>query len=94
MQDAVDAVWPLTDELFRPHEVELRLAGVAVDPSTLRPEFDAVLTQVLSAATLSPPEPAAGEPAGSGRDGVHGPELDAVLAELQGTARSLPGGVW
>jgi ring-1,2-phenylacetyl-CoA epoxidase subunit PaaC len=97
MQAAVEAVWPLIDELFRTHEIELRLAGVAVDPSALRPEFDAVLAQVLSAATLSPPTPA-GEPAGSGgpagRDGVHGPELDEVLAELQGTARSLPGGVW
>jgi ring-1,2-phenylacetyl-CoA epoxidase subunit PaaC len=88
----VDAVWPLTDELFHPHEIELRLTSVAVDPSTLRLEFDAVLAQVLSAATLT--QPSAGGPAGSGRDGVHGPELDEVLAEMQGTARSLPGGLW
>ena len=94
MQDAVDAVWPLTDELFQPHGIELRLPGVAVDPSALRPEFDAVLTQVLSAATLAQPAPAVDEPAGSGRDGVHGPELDVVLAEMQGTARSLPGALW
>jgi ring-1,2-phenylacetyl-CoA epoxidase subunit PaaC len=53
-----------------------------------------VLTQVLSAATLAQPGPAADEPAGSGRDGVHGSGLAEVLAEMQGTARSLPGGVW
>lgn len=57
MRDAVDAVWPLLGELFEPHEVELRLAaaGVAVDPTALRPEFDAVLEQVLRAATLDVP---------------------------------------
>ena len=56
MQAAVDAVTPLIDELFRPHPTELRLArdAVAVDPSTTRPEFDAVWAQVLEAATLRP----------------------------------------
>ena len=56
MRAALDAVRPLLGELFRPHEIELRLAaaGVAVDPSGLRPEFDAVLTEVCRAATLAP----------------------------------------
>ncbi|MCU7727391.1 phenylacetate-CoA oxygenase subunit PaaC [Actinoplanes sp. KI2] len=31
---------------------------------------------------------------GRGRDGVHGPELGEVLAEMQELARALPGGVW
>ena len=54
MQAAADEVMPLVDELFRPHPPELRLvaAAVAVDPSTLRSEFDAVWGQVLTAATL------------------------------------------
>ena len=100
MQSAIDAVWPLTDELFRPHEVELRLAaaGVAVDPSLLRAEFDGILDQVLQAATLRPPEApadtATGRGEGSGRAGAHGPELEEILAEMQGLARSLPGSVW
>src|SRR3954451_15052337 len=57
MQAAIDAMWPLLDELFRPHEVERQLAaaGVAVDPATLRGEFHAVLAQVLEAATLTVP---------------------------------------
>jgi ring-1,2-phenylacetyl-CoA epoxidase subunit PaaC len=95
MQAAVDAVWPLTDELFRPHEVELRLtgAGVAVDPAVLRDEFTAVWQQVLDAGTLRPPV-ASSDAGGSGRSGVHTPELAAVLAELQGVARTLPGGTW
>jgi len=58
MQAALDAMSGLVGELFRPHEIELRLAaaGVAVDPSTLRPEFDAVLAEVVTAATLRHPE--------------------------------------
>jgi ring-1,2-phenylacetyl-CoA epoxidase subunit PaaC len=130
MRAAIEAVRAPAEELFRPHATELRLAvaGVAVDPSALRPEFDAILAQVLEAATLAampaagePTQPAAGEPtppaageptppaageptppaageptpvAGAGRDGDHGPELPEILAEMQGLARSLPGGVW
>jgi ring-1,2-phenylacetyl-CoA epoxidase subunit PaaC len=71
-QAAVDEVWPLIDELFQPHEVELRLAaaGVGVDPAGLRSEFDGVLAQgsefdgvlaqVLKAATLTEPADCAG----------------------------------
>jgi ring-1,2-phenylacetyl-CoA epoxidase subunit PaaC len=64
----VDEVWPLIDELFRPHEVELRLAaaGVGVDPAGLRPEFDGVLTRVLEAATLVAPGDGVGPPADGG----------------------------
>jgi len=98
MQAAIDAVTPLVDELFVPDQVELRLApaAVAVDPSTTRPEFDAVWAQVLTAATLRPPTGGVQEKLeeGSGRDGVHTPALTEILAELQGVARSLPGGVW
>jgi len=56
MQAAVDAVWPLVDELFRPDAVELRLvaAGVAADPAGLCDEFKAIWAQVLGAATLRP----------------------------------------
>ena len=97
MQAAVDAVTPLVDELFRPHRTELRLAqeAVAVDPSTLRPEFDAVWAQVLEAATLrAAAGVSAASGAGAGRDGVHTGELAGILGELQSVARSLPGGVW
>ena len=98
MQAAIDAVTPLVDELFVPDQVELRLApaAVAVDPSTTRPEFDAVWDQVLTAATLRPPTAAVqvhGEE-GAGRAGVHTHALTEILAELQSVARSLPGGVW
>jgi ring-1,2-phenylacetyl-CoA epoxidase subunit PaaC len=103
MRAAMDAVWPLTGELFHPHETELRLAaaGVAVDPSALRSEFDAVMAEVCRAATLPPvtitaeaPPPRDGHGSGSGRDGEHGDELVAILEEMQGLARDVPGGAW
>jgi ring-1,2-phenylacetyl-CoA epoxidase subunit PaaC len=90
MAGALAAVWPLTGELFRPHEVELRLG---LDVSALRPEFDDVLAQVARAATLELPGPA-DAPAASGRDGEHTPALAEILAELQSLARATPGGVW
>ena len=98
MQAAIDAVAPLAGELFRPDRVELRLAAaaVAVDPSTLRPEFDAVWAQVLPAAKLRPAGAEVEDSAdgGTGRDGVHTAALPEILTELQSVARSLPGGVW
>ncbi|MDQ3476672.1 MAG: phenylacetate-CoA oxygenase subunit PaaC, partial [Actinomycetota bacterium] len=98
------AVWPFVPELFAPHPIELRLAeaGVGVDPSTLRAEFDAVVEQVLSAATLElPPEPvkagsaadAASTP-GGGRDGNHTKSLTGLLDELQGLARAHREATW
>jgi ring-1,2-phenylacetyl-CoA epoxidase subunit PaaC len=95
MEAALAAVWPLTGELFRTHPVErdLAAAGVAVDPSELRPEVDTVLAQVLTEATLSTPHVEPTEDAG-GRDGVHTPDLAGILDELQAVARALPGAVW
>jgi hypothetical protein len=76
MGAALAAVEPLIDELFHPHEIEVRLAavGVAVDPSTLRPEFDAVLTQVRRAATL-PAAVAGPVPVAPGSSLAHGSSL-------------------
>jgi ring-1,2-phenylacetyl-CoA epoxidase subunit PaaC len=95
MAAAVAAIWPQIAELYRTHPIErdLAVAGVAVDPSTLGPEVDAVLAQVLAEATLVAPkvDPAETE---DGRDGAHTPELAGVLDEMQAVARALPGAVW
>jgi ring-1,2-phenylacetyl-CoA epoxidase subunit PaaC len=93
MQVGLNAVWPYVQELFTPHAVELRLGDGAVDPSLLRAEFDGVLAQVLTAATLTLPEvPAL---AGiSGRDGEHTEAMGYLLSEMQSVARALPGATW
>ena len=87
-QDAVDAIWPLLGELFAPDGT-----GLGPDPAAVRAEFDQVIDQVLTAATLRRPASAPG-PAGRGRDGEHTGALTGILAELQGLARAIPDGVW
>jgi len=98
MQRGLDAVWPWVDELFRPHEVELRMAavGAGVDPSVLRPEFDGVLDEVLAAATLRAPD-VPGRPGVAGRYGRHGVHTEAMgylLAEMQVYHRTHQGARW
>ena len=98
MEAGLAAVVPLTDELFQVSAVERRLAaaGVAVDPSVLRPEFETVTGDVLAAAGLTWPAAAslAGVSGQAGRDGVHTEAMGYLLAELQSVARALPGATW
>ncbi|WP_414944582.1 1,2-phenylacetyl-CoA epoxidase subunit PaaC [Amycolatopsis sp. cmx-11-32] len=90
MQEGLDAVWPYTGELFTAHEVEF------VAAPSLRPEFDAILDQVLAAATLTRPEigALAGVSGRMGRDGVHTERMGFLLAELQSVAREHPDATW
>ena len=94
-QAGADAVWPLLADAWAPTDVEERLtaAGVAVDPAVLRGEVTAVLTDVLTRATLTvPPWPDDVPP--RGRVGVHGDEVADLLSVLQGLARSHPAATW
>ncbi|WP_211193055.1 1,2-phenylacetyl-CoA epoxidase subunit PaaC [Actinoplanes sp. TBRC 11911] len=95
VQAAVDAVYPLVGELFETHEVERRLAGrgIAVEPASLRAEFDAVMAEVVAAATLRLRAATAVEP-GRGRDGMHTAALGEILGEMQELARAIPDGAW
>ncbi|NVI92510.1 1,2-phenylacetyl-CoA epoxidase subunit PaaC [Actinomadura sp. BRA 177] len=93
-QRALDDLWPQTGELFVAHEIERRLAdaGVGVDPSDVRKEFDTVLDEVLARATLRRPEPVPSHLAG--RDGAHSEALTGLLTEMQTLAREHPGATW
>jgi ring-1,2-phenylacetyl-CoA epoxidase subunit PaaC len=88
MQAALAAIWPLVDELFRPHPAEL----VTVE----RAEFDVVLDAVLATAGLDRPDPKPLAAVGgrTGRDGTHTEALGYVLAELQSVARAHPDATW
>ena len=96
IENAIASVWPFVDELFLPPPVEARLAGVAVDSSSLRDEFDGVIGQVQRAAKLSVPawRPVALVAGRSGREGVHTEALSHLLAEMQSVARAHPSGAW
>jgi ring-1,2-phenylacetyl-CoA epoxidase subunit PaaC len=87
-QAALDALWPLMGELFRP------------DPDALatvdRSAFDAILDTVLASAGLDRPAsaPLAGVSGRTGRDGVHTEAMGYILAELQSVARAHPDATW
>jgi ring-1,2-phenylacetyl-CoA epoxidase subunit PaaC len=87
-QAALDALWPLRGELFRPDPGAL----AAVDPGA----FDAVLDTVLATAGLDRPAVAPLAPVGgqAGRDGVHTEAMGYILAELQSVARAYPDATW
>lgn len=92
MAAGLAAAWPFIDELFVTSPVEARLDGVAVDPSVLRAEVDAVLDEVLAAATLE--RPSVQPVAGGGREGRHTEHLAPLLAEMQEVARAHEGATW
>jgi ring-1,2-phenylacetyl-CoA epoxidase subunit PaaC len=87
-QAALDALWPLLGELFRPDPDAL----AAVDPGA----FDAVLDTVLATGGLDRPTAPPLAPVGgrTGRDGVHTEEMGYILAELQSVARAYPDATW
>ena len=87
-QAALDALWPLMGELFRPDPDAL----ATIDHSA----FDAILDTVLGLAGLDRPAsaPLAGVSGRTGRDGVHTEAMGYILAELQSVARAHPDATW
>jgi ring-1,2-phenylacetyl-CoA epoxidase subunit PaaC len=81
MQAGMAAVWPYVDELFGDD-----LFG---DDAELRTEFDAVIAQVCTAATL--PIPTVSEVPEQSRHTEH---LEPLLTEMQSVARAHPDATW
>lgn len=94
MQQAVNDLWRFTAELFEADEVDLALTaeGIAVDPRSLREEWEAEVLSGLSAATLSVPQESAYR--SGGRKGLHTEHLGPMLAEMQYLQRVNPGQQW
>ncbi|MFJ1931243.1 1,2-phenylacetyl-CoA epoxidase subunit PaaC [Kitasatospora sp. NPDC088160] len=93
MQAGLDALWPLLEELFTAHPVELRTGA---DPAVLREPVLRSLGAVLAEAGLTVPDvrPLATVLGRAGRDGVHTEALGPLLAEFQVLARAHPGATW
>ncbi|HUF96555.1 MAG TPA: 1,2-phenylacetyl-CoA epoxidase subunit PaaC [Ilumatobacter sp.] len=91
---AVERLWPFTHELFEVDEVERELVatGIAVDPADLLPIWQETVHATLAEATLAVPTD--GDRPSGGRVGLHSPEFDALIAELQVVARAHPGATW
>ncbi|NUR61196.1 MAG: phenylacetate-CoA oxygenase subunit PaaC [Catenulispora sp.] len=94
MQEGLDLLWPYTAELFAADSVALALAetGVAVDPRTLRPAWEASIAAVIEAATLTMPG-GSWQPRG-GRAGEHTEGFGLLVGEMQALHRQFPGAAW
>jgi ring-1,2-phenylacetyl-CoA epoxidase subunit PaaC len=91
LQAGLDAMWPYTVEMFASDDLVRRLP-VAVDPSTLRDEWNRRVTQVIDESTCA--RPTSSYQHSGGRVGRHTEHLGYLLAELQHVARSHPGASW
>ncbi|MCO4254730.1 1,2-phenylacetyl-CoA epoxidase subunit PaaC [Pseudarthrobacter cellobiosi] len=94
MIQGLKQMWPYVAELFQDDELTTRLAetGAAVEPSSLRADFDRLTGEILAEAGLGVPDgPAA---PGGGRHGRHSEHLGYLLAEMQVLAREYPGASW
>ncbi len=93
-QDALDALWPYTGELFEADvaDAELITSGLAPDPAAVRATWSTSLDDVLARATLA--RPADGWMQTGGRAGRHSEHLGYLLAELQYLQRTYRGAQW
>lgn len=94
MQQAVDNVWRFTAELFDADALDIDLSeqGIAVDPRSLRVEWDAEIHSGLREAGLAEPADAAYRT--GGKQGLHTEHLGPLLAEMQYLQRMYPAQQW
>jgi ring-1,2-phenylacetyl-CoA epoxidase subunit PaaC len=94
MQATLDDLWPYAGELFLADEkdVEVAAAGIAPDPASLRPAWEATVREVLTEATLAIPDSRFAHK--GGKRGIHSEHLGYILAELQFLQRAYPGATW
>lgn len=95
MQEALDYLWPYVGEMFTSDAIDTAMteAGIAPDPSSLRDEYDALITRVLSEATLTIPTSDFAHK--GGRSGtMHTEHLGHLLCTMQWLQRAYPGSEW
>ncbi|MDD3444327.1 MAG: phenylacetate-CoA oxygenase subunit PaaI [Zavarzinia sp.] len=94
MQQAIDALWPYTGELFEAADEDAALieAGIAVDGGSLRPIWRQRVIETLARAALTAPDDRFMH--SGGRKGIHSEHMGRLLAEMQHIPRSHPGARW
>jgi len=94
VQQGLDAAWQFVDELFTPDATTSAAisAHVGVDPSTLRPSWDAYLLPVIRACGLNVPR--VPNAPGGGRRGVRSEHFEALHVEMTELHLAHPGAFW
>ena len=93
-QAALDELYAYATELFESDEVERALIerGIAVDPASLRGEWERTANRVFSEAGLKTPPRSFAQT--GGRSGRHSEHLGFILADMQFLQRTYPGAHW
>jgi len=94
VQNALDALWRFTRELFVADEVDDAVANAGIAPrlTDLAPRWSARIDNVLQEATLK--RPVDTPYAWHGKRGQHSEHLGYLLAEMQCLHRAHPGAAW
>lgn len=93
MQAALDRLWPYVGEMFTPDAVDDAVAETLVNPSDLKPAFEASVNAALGEATLVRPESDFAHLGGkSGQR--HSEHLGHMLATMQYLPRAYPDAQW
>jgi len=94
MQEAIDGLWPFTDELFHLTEADKAMIeeGIGVDVTHLKEAYYKKVSEVLTEATLSVPEEKYFQK--GGKQGIHTEHMGFILAELQYMQRTYPNLKW
>lgn len=94
LQKAFDDLWGYTSELFELDELEQELvaAGIAVDSSALREDWQRAVRATLEEATIAISDESWS--VRGGRSGLHTEHLGHLLSDLQFMQRAYPGLEW
>lgn len=95
MQAALDRLWPYVGEMFDCDAVDQAIveAGIGPDPAGLRAEYDALVDDVFTAATLTRPESDFAHK--GGKTGArHSEHLGHMLTQMQWLQRTYPDATW
>ncbi len=95
MQKALDRLWPYVGEMFLTDAADEKLLadGVAPAPAAMREGYDALLRDVLTAATLTRPDDDFAHK--GGKTGArHTEHLGHMLTQMQWLQRAYPDATW
>jgi ring-1,2-phenylacetyl-CoA epoxidase subunit PaaC len=95
VQDAADALWMFTGEMFASDAIDQALARdkISFDPAELKEPWLACVRNVFEQGTLRVP-PAEAHMQEGGKQGRHTEQLGYLLAEMQVLQRTHPGAQW
>ncbi len=94
MQEAINVLYPFANEFFVETEIEkeMQLAGIGADLQQIKEQFDQVVSEIFTLATISIPDV---KPRyAQGKSGMHTEQMGYILSELQYMQRAYPNMQW